>query len=100
MSTRIAAPSQPRIVPAFIVKELAGKIERELILFDKDGKKYKKRVEQPAGFMVTFPTKGHSIRVKNMDELKRLGFDQTIPLVDAESENDDVLGAIPNTINT
>jgi len=98
MSTRIAAPSTPRIVPAFVVKELEGEVEREMILFDAKGKKYTKKTKQPAGYIVSFPTKGHSIRVRNMDELKRLNFDRTIPLVDAQSDDDDVLGEIPNHV--
>lgn len=95
---QIAAPMRQRVVPAFTVKKLDGKVSRPLIQFDKEGKKYEKIVEAPAGYLVHFPSKGHSIRVRNDAELKRLGFDQTIPLVDDNAENDDVLGHIPNNI--
>lgn len=98
MNTRIAAPQKMRIVPAFMVQKLEGKYTRTLIQFDKEGKKHDKQVEVDAGYLVSFPMKGHSIRVKDAKELERLGFDQTIPLVD-DGDNDDVHGFIPNTIN-
>lgn len=94
----IAAPARQRIVPAFVVTKLEGQVERTVIQFDKEGKKYAKTVKVDAGFLVSFPSKGHSIRVRNADELKRLGFDKTVPLVDDGSENDDVVGYMPNSI--
>lgn len=98
MSVMIASPEARRIVPAFTVEKLDGKVERTIIAFDKEGKKYDKTVSVDAGYMVKFPVKGHSIRVKDAAELKRLGFDKTIPLVDANSENDDIVGTIPNSV--
>jgi hypothetical protein len=98
MSMRIAAPNRVKIVPAFTVEKLEGERERTMIVFDKEGKRQEKLVKEPAGYLVKFPTKGHSIRVRNMEELKRLGFDRTIPLVDANSDDDDVLGDMPNTV--
>lgn len=95
---QIAAPAQRRIVPAFTVKRLEGTVDRTMIVFDKEGRRQEKVVKQDAGYLVSFPTKGHSIRVKDAAELKRLGFDRTIPLVDAEGDNDDVLGEIPNSV--
>lgn len=96
MSVRIAEPNRPRIVPAFVVKKLEGKHKREMITFDSKGKRKVEVVEEPAGYLVSFPVKGHSIRVRNDADLKRLGFDRTIPLVDANSEDDSILGELPN----
>lgn len=98
MTVRIAAPARQRFVPAFMVQKLDGVIEREVIKFDTKGKKRVELVKEPAGYLVKFPSKGHSIRVRSDAELKRLGFDQTIPLVDDGSDNDDVVGSIPNSI--
>lgn len=95
---RAARPSERKIVPAFIVRELDGKVKRVLHGWDAKGNKTVKEVEVPAGFEVRFPAKGHSIRVRNVDELRRLGFDQTIPLVDANAEEDDVEGYMPNSV--
>jgi hypothetical protein len=95
---QIAAPNQRRIVPAFTVRKLEGKVERPLIRFDAKGKKYTEMVKADAGYLVTFPTKGHSIRVKDAEELKRLGFDKTIPLVEDGTDNDDVVGYVPNSV--
>lgn len=94
----VAAPQRQRIVPAFMVQKLEGHVERTVIQFDKEGKKYDKTVKVDAGYLVSFPSKGHSIRVKDAAELKRLGFDKTIPLVDDGAENDDVVGHMPNHI--
>lgn len=93
----MAAPNQQRIVPAFVVERLEGKVDRTIIGFDKEGRKVPKVVSVDAGYLVKFPTKGHSIRVKDAADLKRLGFDRTIPLVDDNAENDDVVGYVPNS---
>ena len=98
MTTMIAAPARQRIIPAFVVKKLEGQVERTVIQFDKEGKKHDKTVKVDAGYLVSFPSKGHSIRVKDAAELKRLGFDQTIPLVDDGAENDDIVGYMPNSV--
>ena len=98
-SVQIAQPARQRIVPAFVVQELDGEVERELVPKDeKSGKLVRRSVKVPAGYMVSFPTKGHSIRVRTVADLERLGFDKTIPLVDAETDNDDVVGEIANNV--
>lgn len=97
-NVQIAAPARQRIVPAFVVQKLEGTVERTMIVFDKEGRKQEKVVKVDAGYLVSFPAKGHSIRVRDVAELKRLGFDKTIPLVDANGDNDDVFGDIPNPI--
>lgn len=94
----VAAPPKQQIVPAFVVRKLEGTVERPLIQFDKEGRKHEKMVKVDAGYLVSFPAKGHSIRVKDAAELKRLKFDQTVPLVDAGADHDDVLGYMPNNI--
>lgn len=98
MNTRVAAPTKQKIVPSFTVTRLEGKIKRTIHGWDGKGEKTEKTVEEPAGYLVKFPVKGHSIRVGSDKELARLGFDQTIPLVDANSDDDDPVGEIPNNI--
>lgn len=96
MDTRISAPEMQRIVPSFIVKKLEGTVERNIIVFDKEGLKQIKTVKSPAGYMVSFPTKGHSIRVRDDADLRRLGFDRTIPLVNDNEDDDSIVGVMPN----
>lgn len=93
---QIATPDAPKIRPAFTVRKLDGKRKFLLWSFDSKGKKVAKEVEEDAGFMVRF-AKGHSIRVRTEADLKRLGFDRTIPLVDMNHDGF-VMGAIPNDI--
>lgn len=91
---QIAAPDVPKIRPAFTVKKLDGKVKREILGFDSKGKKTVTVTEVDAGWLVKFP-KGHSIRVYTEKDLKRLGFDRTIPLV---NDDGDVVGMLPNDI--
>lgn len=98
MSVRVAEPQRRNIVPAFAVKKLDGEVERTIIGRDSKGERTTKVTKVPAGYLVMFPAKGHSIRVANDAELKRLGFDRTIDLIDANSDNDDVEGTMPNYI--
>lgn len=95
---RVARPNGPRYVPAFTVEKLDGKVERDMIKFDSKGEKKTHKVEVDAGYMVRFPAKGHSIRVRDAAHLKRLGFDQTISLVNPENDDDETFGEIPNSI--
>lgn len=97
MSVAIAAPNRMKIVPAFVVRKEEGVRKRTTYSFTKEGKRMEKVVEEPAGYIVSFPAKGHSIRVRNEHELRRLGFDKTIPLVNAGSDDDDEYGEMPNT---
>lgn len=94
----IARPTQKKIVPSFMVRKLDGEVTREIIGKDAKGSRTTKEVKVPAGYLVSFPTKGHSIRVRDDASLKRLGFDQTIPLVDASSDDDDIVGEMPNSV--
>lgn len=92
----VARPLKEQYRPAFTVKKLDGKRTEELITWDNKGQKQVKLVEVDAGYMV-YMRNGHSIRVRDEANLKRLGFDQTIPLVDDEGES---VAEIPNLIIT
>lgn len=97
LQAQVAAPQVPKHVPAFVVHELQGKRKVTKYRRNPETKTTESyQVEEPAGYMVSFP-KGHSIRVRNLDELKRLGFDpsNTVPLLDEEGE---VRATIPNHI--
>lgn len=86
MAYLVEAPPEKKVKPAFIVKELSGTVTRTIFTFDAKGQKQSKTVEVPAGYMVKFPHKGHSICVASKEELIRLGFDRTVPLLNAEGE--------------
>lgn len=93
-ATRVAMPQRPVIRPAFTVQKLPGTKKMPIIFFDEKGKKYTKEVEEDAGFLVTL-SKGHSVRIRTEADLRRLGLDKTIPLIDNEG---DVVGEMPNNI--
>lgn len=95
MTYMVEKPAERKIKPAFIVRELSGEREKVFYEFDAKGKRVEKRVKAPAGYMVKFPHKGHSIRVATKEDLKRLGFDQTVPLLNAEGES---VGEIDNDL--
>jgi hypothetical protein len=91
-----AQPNAPK--PAFTVQELEGEVEVRTVRREKIDEKvstfvYETRTE-PAGYMVHFP-KGHSIRVANYAELKRMGFDGPVPVVNDEG---DEVGMLPNPV--
>lgn len=92
-AVRVAAPQQRKVRPAFMVQQLTGEKVVTLHSFNEKGKRIAIEKKEPAGYLVKF-SKGHSIRVRNDADMARLGFDQTIDLVDG----DDVVGQIPNTL--
>ncbi len=96
MAYSVAAPIKQKIRPAFIVKKLEGKVQRQMITFDSKKQKHSTMVEVDAGFLVKFRA-GHSIRVFTQDDLTRLGFDQTVPLLNDEG---DVVGELDNDVIT
>lgn len=98
MSIRIAQAQQQTVKPAFVVQKLEGDHERPICKIDKEGKIVRTTVKETGGYLVSFPIKGNSIRVRNEQELKALGFDKTVPLVDAAGD-DEVVGEIPNNVN-
>lgn len=71
------------VKPEFEVEILEG-TEKVIRSFYEKG--VFKEVEEtvPKGFMVYFPA-GHSIRIRHMVEMRRLGFDQAPNLIDMES---------------
>ena len=71
------------VKPEFEVEIMEG---TEVITrsFYQDGKFTQKEETVPKGYMVYFPS-GHSIRVRSMAEMRRLGFDQSPNLIDMES---------------
>ena len=71
------------VQPQFEVEQLDGTVEKTLTFFE-DGELKTKTTEEAAGYMVYFP-QGHSFRVKNFAELKRLGLHTAPGLVDMES---------------
>lgn len=74
---------EQNVQPKFEVEVLEGKVERTMTSFE-DGVLKTKVVEEEAGYMVYFP-QGHSIRVRNYTELKRMGLHTAPGLVDMES---------------
>lgn len=78
---------QQAIKPRFEVEAVDDTVMEKRVV-RKDGRNIEEQVEVPYGFNVYFPA-GHSIRVKDEDELKRLGFDHAPELID---ENGDVVG--------
>lgn len=101
-NVRVAAPSKPKIVPAFVVRKLEGKVPHTLIKYRSDGDnpvREEVTVEEDAGWLVTFPIKGNaSIRVRTEKELQRMGFDQTIELISEAADDDEVYGSLPNPV--
>jgi hypothetical protein len=92
---RVSAPERAKIRPAFMVQRLEGSRKREVIFLDpKTHKRDTKVVDEPAGYLVTMMN-GNSIRVRNDEELARLGFDQTIDLINEDGES---VGEIDNAI--
>jgi predicted RNA-binding protein len=89
-----AMPIMENVRPAFTVRKIEQDMPHKVNIFDKESNKIKsKTIMEPGGFLVTF-RKGHSIRVRNELELKRLGANvRLIPLMDDEGE---VKGMVQN----
>lgn len=78
--------SNAQVVRRFEAEAVDGKKNVVVAEYDKEkGGGFKYEVKQEDfGYMVYFPA-GHSIRVRDLAELKRLGFDRQPGLVDLES---------------
>src|SRR4030095_15161758 len=89
-----ALPTQQKIRPAFTVERLSGTVPHRVHIFDKETNRIKSKiVQEPAGFLVKF-YKGHSIRCRDEDHLRRVGAGLSlIPLIDEEGE---VKAVMPN----
>lgn len=74
---------EQNVQPKFEVEVLEGKVDRVMTSFE-DGQLKTETIEEDAGYMVYFP-QGHSIRVRNYTELKRMGLHTAPGLVDMES---------------
>lgn len=81
-----------KVKPRFQVEELEGEVEHEIIVKGENGELTKKKVTEPAGYMVYFPS-GGSIRVRTKEELERLEFHKNPKLIDMESG--DEVGEMP-----
>lgn len=98
MGTRVAAPAKANIKPAFLVTKLEGKVDHTLIVYNDKNEREEKIVKEDAGYMVTFPIKGASMRVRTDAELRRLGFDRTIPLINEDGDDDEAIYEMPNSV--
>lgn len=74
---------EQHVQPQFEVEQLEGTVERVMTSFE-DGELKTETIEEPAGYMVYFP-QGHSFRVKNFTELKKLGLHTAPGLIDMDS---------------
>lgn len=94
----------PELRPAYKVTELSGNVSvRKARVTAKQNAKGKmiqtidyKIEEEAAGFLVTFP-RGHSIRVKNVEALRQLGYDARpwmVPPDDTDIADEEVSAAL------
>lgn len=98
--THQAAPLQKQQLPAFIVKKVDEKRKLLRRFIGEDRTIQSKEISVDGGFIVAFPMKGHSIRVADEKELKRLGFDKMIPIMDASQEDaDEPVSYLPNSVS-
>jgi hypothetical protein len=75
---------------AYVVVDLSetvGTVKREVTTWTKKDGLKKKMVEEPAGFLVYFP-RGHVIRLKDREELRRYRLDGQPPIVNLQGLND------------
>jgi hypothetical protein len=72
-----------KAIAPYEVEKFDGKVTRTKYEH-KDGQLVSKEVEEDAGYMVYFH-KGHSIRVRDKDELKRLNFTEVAKVIDEET---------------
>jgi hypothetical protein len=75
---------------AYVVVDLSetiGTVKREVTMWTKDKGLHTKLVEEPAGYLVYFP-RGHCIRLKDKESLRRYGLDQKPPIINLEGLND------------
>lgn len=75
---------------AYVVVDLAqtvGTVKREVVSWTKKDGLKRKKVEEPAGFLVYFP-RGHVIRLKDKEALRHYGLDGQPPIVNLQGLND------------
>jgi hypothetical protein len=69
------------------LKDTVGSVKRQVTTWTKKDGLKTKMVEEPAGYLVYFP-RGHVIRLKDKDELRRYGLDGQPPVVNLQGLND------------
>src|SRR5262245_39209111 len=75
---------------AYVVVDLhqsVGTVKRQVTTWTKADGLRTKMVEEPAGYLVYFP-RGHVIRLKDKEELRRYGLDGQPPIVNLQGLND------------
>ncbi len=75
--------AQTKPIAPYEVEKFTGKVQRTKYEH-KDGKLETKQVEEDAGYMVYFH-KGHSIRVRDKEGLKRLNLEEVVKVIDEET---------------
>ena len=88
--------AQEKVRPAFTVEPFSGDYFRTVVKKTEKGL-VQEQVKSEGGYMVHFPKDNHSIHVTTDEELRRLGFDQAVPIV---NDDGDAVGVIPNPIAT
>ncbi len=83
-----------KVRPAFEVEPFVGKYMRNVVKKTDKGL-VMTQVEAEGGYLVTFPKYGNSVHVPNDEELRRLGFDRAVRLVNDDGDEVDV---IPNPV--
>lgn len=76
---------QQAVKPRYEVHDRRQEVTVEKRIVREGGRNVETQVEVPYGFDVFFPA-GHSIRVRDEQELHRLGFDQPAELIDEDGE--------------
>jgi hypothetical protein len=75
---------------AYVVVDLSqtvGTVKREVTTWTKKDGLKKKKVDEPAGYLVYFP-RGHVIRLKDKEALRHYGLDGQPPIVNLQGLND------------
>lgn len=72
---------------AYVVVKLDVTVQREITTWKKKEGIVKRLVEEPGGYMVYFP-RGHVLRFKTMDDLRRYGLDKRPPIINLNGLND------------
>ncbi len=85
-------PNQSNYRPAYSVRKLPGKVDRTIIKRNAKTKRLEKTVvQEDAGFILMGMKRKqgvplNSIRVRSLDELRRLGVSNDVPLVNEVGE--------------
>lgn len=75
---------------AYVVVDLSetiGTVFRDVTMWTKEKGLHTKKVEEPAGYLVYFP-RGHVIRLKDKESLRRYNLDGRPPIINLEGLSD------------